>query len=156
MLTPISGLGQFIHGEWTKRDGIRLESINPANGKLVWHGVQATEEDIDSAHQSAEKALPAWSMLSFEQRAAYLQQFSRKIEKKRAVLAKLIALETGKPLWEANTEVNAVIQKTAISIQAFKERTWPKEQGSTEANNILRYKPHGVVVVLGAFNFLPI
>ena len=38
------------------------------------------------------------------------------------VLAELISRETGKPLWEARTEVDAVVAKVDISVQAYAER----------------------------------
>ena len=44
---------------------------------------------------------------------------ARKID----AFADLIARETGKPLWEARTEVDAVVAKVEISIAAYSERT---------------------------------
>ena len=39
------------------------------------------------------------------------------------MIYQVIARETGKPLWEAKTEVNSVIAKVEISIAAYSERT---------------------------------
>lgn len=147
------GKGQYINGQWIKGSGVILESINPAYGTLLWQGTNATEQEISTACHAAQQALLSWSSLDFDQRANYTQRFAQQIEKKRDQLAHLIALETGKPLWEAHTEVNAVIGKVNLSIQACHERTWTKITKATEANACLRFKPHGVVVVLGAFNF---
>lgn len=49
--------------------------------------------------------------------------------------------------------MTAVIGKINLSIQAYQERTGAKQSVTAEANACLRFKPHGVVVVLGAFNF---
>ncbi len=68
-------------------------------------------------------------------------------------MTRLISLETGKPLWESKTEVQAVIGKIKLSIQAYQERTWPKEMAAADALSCLRYKAQGVVVVLGASIF---
>lgn len=153
MSTIITSSGQYINGQWSKGKGSVLESINPAYGTLLWQGLVATQEEIFAAHEAAHKALPAWSTLGFDARCVKVKAFAHEVENNKQLLAQLISLETGKPLWEALTEVNAVIGKINISIQAYQERTWPKENQTAEANACLRYKPHGVVVVLGAFNF---
>ncbi|MFT4059126.1 MAG: succinylglutamate-semialdehyde dehydrogenase [Legionella sp.] len=144
------GKGQYINGQWIKSSGSRLESINPSYGSLFWQGTSASTQEITTAAQAAREALPSWSTLMFEQRAQYTEQFAKEIEKNRSQLIQLISQETGKPLWEAETEVNSVIGKIKLSIQAYQERTGSK---TTEANGCLRFKPQGVVVVLGAFNF---
>lgn len=149
----LDGKGQYINGHWLKGQGTTLESVNPSYGTLCWQGTNATEQEVSAAYDAAYQALFPWSALDFETRANYTQRFAKQIEKNRDQLAHLIALETGKPLWEAQTEVNAVIGKINLSIQAFQERTGAKVTKTAEANACLRFKPQGIVVVLGAFNF---
>ncbi|WP_244946977.1 succinylglutamate-semialdehyde dehydrogenase [Legionella israelensis] len=146
------GKGQFINGNWINDSKTPLVSVNPANGEIFWQGYAASEEHINSAYLAAKKAFFKWSSLDFEQRCEFALSFSRQVEKKREELTRLIALETGKPLWEARTEVDSVIGKVKLSIQAYKERTTAKSY-KNEITSSLRYKPHGVVTVLGAFNF---
>lgn len=145
--------GQYINGLWVKGKGTTLESINPAYGTLLWQGSNATKDDVSAASHAAHQSLSSWSNIGFEQRAQYTRVFAQQIEKNRAQLAQLISLETGKPLWESQTEVTAVIGKINLSIQAYQERTGSKQTATAEANACLRFKPQGVVVVLGAFNF---
>ncbi|MDR3504075.1 MAG: succinylglutamate-semialdehyde dehydrogenase [Legionella sp.] len=145
--------GQYINGQWVKSNGSALESINPSYGTVFWQGTSATEHEISVAAETAHQALPAWAALDFEQRAQYTKKFAEQVEKKREQLTLLIAQETGKPLWESQTEVSSVLAKINISIQAYQERTAAKHNATAEANACLRFKPQGVVVVLGAFNF---
>ena len=145
--------GQYINGQWHKGKGTTLESINPAYGTLLWQGYNSSEEEVSLAFDAAKNALPNWSLTRFEQRSQIVKEFALQIEQNKLLLAQLISFETGKPLWESHTEVSAVIGKINLSIQAYQERTWPKESATADANSCLRYKPHGVVVVLGAFNF---
>ena len=68
--------------------------------------------------------------------------------------ADLIARETGKPLWEARTEVEAVVNKVDISVSAYAERTAQRRlEGAMGARVAVRHKPHGVLAVLGPYNF---
>jgi succinylglutamic semialdehyde dehydrogenase len=62
--------------------------------------------------------------------------------------------ETGKPLWEAATEVDAVVGKVDISVSAYGERTSQRRmEGALGAKVAVRHKPHGVLAVLGPYNF---
>lgn len=153
MPSIIQSKGHYINGAWIKGNGSLLESSNPSDGTLLWQGTRALEEEITKASHAAHDALNSWAILSFEQRASFTKAFAEQIEKHRAQLALLISMETGKPLWESHTEVSAVIAKVNLSIQAYQERTWPKENSTAEATACLRFKPQGVVLVLGAFNF---
>lgn len=143
----------FINGEWVQGQGAAFTSVNPADGSFIWQGTHATEADIQAACDAAHRALAGWSGLVFAKRAAYMQGFAEQIESKRQELTLLIARETGKPLWEAATEVSSVIAKIKLSIQSYQERTAEKRMDNADASSCLRYKPHGVVAVLGPFNF---
>ena len=64
-------------------------------------------------------------------------------------LSEAISRETGKPRWEAQTEVQAMINKVAISVRAYHQRTG--EQNGADSS--LRHRPHGVMAVFGPYNF---
>ncbi len=145
--------GQFIDGQWVASGGEAMTSVNPANGQLLWQGAAASDEHIDAAFTAARSSLAKWSALDFDTRCEIIQAFARQIEVQKDSLARLISLETGKPLWESKTEVSAVIGKVKLSIQAYKERTGSRQTKQENLTTSLRFKPHGVVVVLGAFNF---
>ena len=143
----------YIDGQWISGLGKSFTSINPANGTIIWHGTNATEVELSAACDAAHKALPRWSQLGVATRAQHVRNFGQQIETKRQELTLLIAQETGKPLWEAATEVGSVISKIDLSIQSYQARTAEQQMAGTEATSHLRYKPHGVVAVLGPFNF---
>ena len=143
----------YINGKWLSGLGSDIISNNPADGSIVWQGKHATEDEIKNAVAAAKDALPRWARLDFATRARYLQSFSELVEKRRQALTELISREAGKPLWESATEVSAVIGKVALSIRSYQERT-PEQQTTTpEGTSHLRYKPQGVIAVLGPFNF---
>ncbi|MCX7117232.1 MAG: succinylglutamate-semialdehyde dehydrogenase [Legionellales bacterium] len=143
----------YIEGQWIQGKGQAFDSINPANGRVIWEGRYATEEELKKATHAAHRAAPLWAALSFSDRARILQTFATLVESKGKELAQLISEETGKPLWEAVTEVTSVVSKIAISIQSYHERTQDKQVAIPDGTSHLRYKPHGVVAVLGPFNF---
>ena len=128
-----------------------LTSTNPATGEVVWSG-----EIGDSAAEvaAARAALPEWSAHSLSYRIEALRRFANVVRKAEAEFAALISKETGKPLWEAKTEVGAVVNKVDISIDAYAERTPQRKFDAALGNRIaIRHKPHGVLAVLGPYNF---
>ncbi|MGB3722222.1 MAG: succinylglutamate-semialdehyde dehydrogenase, partial [Pacificimonas sp.] len=59
----------------------------------------------------------------------------------------------GKPHWETQTEVAAVMGKVDISITAYQERTGNREKDGEFFTQALRHRAHGVLAVLGPYNF---
>jgi succinylglutamic semialdehyde dehydrogenase len=144
---------QFIDGRWAQGTGPEFESRNPATGEIVWQGVSAGPGEIDSAVLAARKSSEAWGEIPIEQRIGCLTRFAEALKSGRAKLAEAISLETGKPRWEALSEVDSMIGKVPVSVAAFHERRRPVEREAAGAVAATRYKPYGVVAVFGPFNF---
>jgi succinylglutamic semialdehyde dehydrogenase len=145
----------YIDGHWIEGSGAAFSSINPCNNQTIWHGHHATQAEVAAAFEAARHKTHTWGSLSLDTRIDYLEKFAACVQTQSEQLTTLISLETGKPYWEAATETTAVIQKVKLSIQAYHERTTPHTTAisSDKSTQSLRYKPHGVVAVLGAFNF---
>lgn len=150
--TPYS-IEHYIDGQWIKGKGHPFQSLSPINNSIISDGFFATNEEVNHAFSAAKEAFYTWRELSLETRISYLNRFQEIVKSKTDALTTLIAIETGKPLWEAKTEAQSVINKVAISIQAYHERTSEKSYSLNDATGHLQYKPHGVVAVLGPFNF---
>ncbi|WP_268243476.1 succinylglutamate-semialdehyde dehydrogenase [Alteripontixanthobacter maritimus] len=128
-----------------------LVSFEPATGAELWRGMPG---DVDAAVEAARRAWPEWAAQPLAKRIELCRRFANEVRKQNDVFAELIARETGKPLWEARTEVEAVINKVDISVTAYAERTGQKKLDSALAGTAaLRHKPHGVMAVLGPYNF---
>ncbi|GAA4053355.1 succinylglutamate-semialdehyde dehydrogenase [Parerythrobacter jejuensis] len=126
-------------------------SFEPATGEELWRGKVG---DVDAAVDRARRAWPAWAAKPLANRMELCRRFANEVRAASDRFAELIAKETGKPLWEARTEVEAVINKVEISINAYAERTGQKKlDGALAGSAALRHKPHGVMVVLGPYNF---
>ena len=128
-----------------------LISYAPASGEELWRGETS---DVQAAVSRARRAWPAWAALALGNRIEIARRFANAVRKDADKLADLIASETGKPLWEARTEVDAVVAKVDISVQAYAERTGKKKLDSAlNGTAAVRHKPHGVMAVLGPYNF---
>ena len=144
---------QFIAGVWQAGQGEVFESLNPVSQAVIWQGQGASAAQVDAAVQAARQAFPIWGRLPLEERIAVLERFAACLKDKVDLFARAIGEETGKPLWEATTEVTSMVNKVAISIQSYRERTGEKSGPLADATAVLRHKPHGVVAVFGPYNF---
>ena len=142
----------FINGEWLDGDGDEFTSLNPATSECIWRGFSATERQVDTAVQAAEAAFPHWSELTLEQRGAYLHRFTHLLEQYKELLADTIGQETGKPLWEAKTEVAAMIGKTELTFAANQQRCPNESTVTAGTRSILSHRPHGIVAIFGPYN----
>nr|WP_260525427.1 succinylglutamate-semialdehyde dehydrogenase [Pseudomonas sp. MWU16-30323] len=143
----------YIAGSWLAGQGEVVESLNPVTQQVVWSGNSATAEQVESAVQAARQAFPAWAKRSLEERLSVLEAFAANLKSRADELARCIGEETGKPLWESATEVTSMVNKVAISVQSYRERTGEKSGPLGDATAVLRHKPHGVVAVFGPYNF---
>ncbi len=126
-----------------------LTSHDPSTGESVWSGQSASPAAVDHAVRTAREALPAWSRRPLGERAAVLRSFAATLLQRGDTLAVAISREVGKPSWEARAEVQAMIGKIDLAIRAHDQRCGEFRGGPA----ITRFRPHGVVAVLGPFNF---
>ena len=126
-------------------------SYEPATGAELWRGAIG---DVGETVARARRAWPQWAAQPLATRIELVRRFANEVRKEQEAFAQLIARETGKPLWEAHTEVESVIAKVEISVRAYAERTGQRKLDSAlQGTAALRHKPHGVLAVLGPYNF---
>jgi succinylglutamic semialdehyde dehydrogenase len=131
--------------------GSTLISTEPATGEELWTG---TIGDAAAEVGAARSAWAEWAAHSNAYRIEAVRRFANVVRRKEAEFAELIARETGKPLWETKTEVGAVVNKVEISVEAYALRTPQRKMEADLGNRIaVRHKPHGVLAVLGPYNF---
>ncbi|MFN5614690.1 MAG: succinylglutamate-semialdehyde dehydrogenase [Brevundimonas sp.] len=131
----------------------QLTSTNPATGDVVWTGPEATPVEVAAAVAAARVAFPDWADRPRQDRVDAVKRYQAVLKAHADGLAETIANETGKPLWEAKTEVAAMVGKVDISIRAYDERTGGRTTETGFGRAVLRHRPHGVATVLGPFNF---
>lgn len=128
-----------------------LVSYEPATGAELWRGATS---DVDATVAAARAAWPNWAAAPLSDRIAFVRSFGSRVKADLESFADCIARETGKPLWEARNEVESVVNKVDISVKAYADRTSQRRfDGKPGTRNAVRHKPHGVLAVLGPYNF---
>ncbi|MSR44064.1 MAG: aldehyde dehydrogenase family protein [Phycisphaerales bacterium] len=152
----------FIRGEFrsltSTADGAAVEQIvscDPAHPCTeVWRGA-AVLAHIDHAVQAAREAARGWNATGEENRRKSLHSWRAALIANEDRLARLITLETGKTLAESRLEAKALAEKVSITldpvsadrVRGFDFQVTPTRQG------VCAFRPHGVMAVLGPFNF---
>jgi len=144
---------QYINGLWTDAGGATFASLNPANGTVLWEGKAAQQAEVAAAVAAAREAFPAWAAHPPAERYAICSAFKDIMDAHREELTQMIAQETGKALWDAASEVMAVVAKLTYAHEAYVERTGVKSRTSPVGNAVVRHRPHGVMAVYGPYNF---
>ncbi|KQT32330.1 N-succinylglutamate 5-semialdehyde dehydrogenase [Sphingomonas sp. Leaf412] len=128
-----------------------LISYEPATGAQLW---RAPTSDVDLEVATARDGFALWAQQAQAYRIETMRRFANVVRQRTDAFADIIARETGKPLWEARTEVETVIAKVDISASAFSERAGQRRmEAPMQSRMALRHKPHGVLAVLGPYNF---
>jgi succinylglutamic semialdehyde dehydrogenase len=150
-------LGDFIDGQFIKptQSNGAIERRDPGDTRnLVFEGTFAFDQ-VNLACEAARKAFRPWADLSMEDRKNHLMLLKESYLAHAEVLATLISREIGKPFWEAKQEVQSMVNKIDVTIndalELVKEKKIDNASGNTPG--FLRFKPRGVMAVIGPFNF---
>ncbi|MDG2094961.1 MAG: aldehyde dehydrogenase family protein [Phycisphaerales bacterium] len=145
----------LIDGSRREIPGDSLVSHNPANpGQIIWSGSPSIDH-VDDAVDAARRALPGWMGLSIDERAGYLRQWRDVAKAHVDELADLIGREVGKPAPEARIEAGAIAGKVDLTLESTvmgRISDWTADAGTGRTGRC-RYRPHGVMSVIGPFNF---
>ena len=156
-MTPSMAGDLLIAGAWLAGSGPAFGSTSPATGQAVWSGAAATLADVAAAVAAARSAQEAWAARPPEARIAILEACGRELQRGGGELAAAIGLETGKPRWEVREELASMVGKVAATIDAWRERHQdrlvPLPAAAAGDLAAVRYRPQGVLAVLGPFNF---
>jgi succinylglutamic semialdehyde dehydrogenase len=139
--TVVSGTGPVF----TKTD--------PSSGETVWQGPSVTGAEAAAAVAKSRAAFEEWAATPLKRRIGIARDFAARLKTKGDIVSRDIARETGKPLWEAKTEHASMVGKIEASITAQEERAGAREASAAFGRTVLAHRPHGVMAVLGPYNF---
>ncbi|MDI3469820.1 MAG: 2-hydroxymuconic semialdehyde dehydrogenase [Pseudolabrys sp.] len=153
-------ISSFIAGEYVGVGGRNaFENINPADGSVISHVIEASADDVDRAVQAAKRALKGpWGRLSVPERARLLEKVAARIEERFDEFLAAEVADTGKPVTLAS---HLDIPRGAANFRAFasviesaptKGFTMRGPTGGDVINYSLR-TPKGVIAVVCPWNF---
>jgi succinylglutamic semialdehyde dehydrogenase len=148
--------GDFIDGRFRLPPDPtgEIRSEDPGDTRAALGAFPFAARSVEEAVESARRAYPAWRDADPAERAAPLERLAELIRSDADRLAEGIAREVGKPLWEARTEVAAMVAKVRITLDEglalVRDRALNPAPGQVAS---WRAHSRGVLAVLGPFNF---
>jgi acyl-CoA reductase-like NAD-dependent aldehyde dehydrogenase len=137
-------------------DGRVIERVSPGHGFAVSRYAQAGETDVETAVQAAHKAFETgpWPRMKAAERAAMLLKAAELIETRLEEIARLDALESGKPIVQARGEIAGAVDiwRYAASLCRTLHGESYANLGDTMLGVVLR-EPVGVVSIITPWNF---
>jgi succinylglutamic semialdehyde dehydrogenase len=128
-----------------------LESRSPADpSDRIASFAVADAAAVGAAVSRARRAFPAWRDAGADARAAVLRRFAALAAAAEDELAKLVAREVGKALWDARAEARLLPAKVEVTLAEGLRLVAPVEAAPGAR---WEYHPRGVLAVLGPFNF---
>ncbi len=145
--------GCLINGQWQTLSET-FDVLNPASGEVIARVAKGGKRETEQAIAAAERAFPAWRALTAKQRSEILYRWYQLMIENKRWLGQLVTAEQGKPLKEAEGEV----EYAASFIQWFAEQAKrvngeiipPAKSG---ARILATREPIGVVAAITPWNF---
>lgn len=149
--------GDYFNGRFHQPQSTQEKILkkSPADlSQVLWEAGVAYDH-IDPVVESAQKGFETWRKTSFEERINCLKKYQEAVRARKDEIAMALALEVGKPLWEAKTEAAALDGKVSVTISdsyaRIKQETIKDVMPKIDGHVI--YKPLGPSLVIGPFNF---
>ncbi|OAI94450.1 gamma-aminobutyraldehyde dehydrogenase [Pseudomonas putida] len=95
---PTFSTALLIDGELVAGEGLAEPIFNPATGDVLTHIAEASNEQVETAIQAAHRAFAGWSRTTPQQRSNILLNIADALQRQADELARLEALNCGKPL----------------------------------------------------------
>jgi betaine-aldehyde dehydrogenase len=149
-------VSNFIAGSWAdgSADDV-IDVINPATSEVIATFAASNAADVDNAVRAARAALPEWASAPPSQRSAILHRLAARVEDNLAELARLEAIDAGKPWTPVSTEelpgiVDALRHFAGAARMTTGQPGGDYFKGSTA---YIRREPIGVVAGITPWNF---
>lgn len=150
---PQAHSGLFLEGQFDpmhEGDG-ELTIVCPGDITRTVSRTRFALSSVDKAVEAARQAFRIWRHSPLDGRIAFLKSYQEGISNLRQSIAQAIALEMGKTLWEADAEVTAMVRKVDITIKDLGVHL--SAQTMAHLPGEIRFRPLGVLAVVGPFNF---
>ncbi|MEK6543335.1 MAG: aldehyde dehydrogenase family protein [Elusimicrobiota bacterium] len=134
-------------------------AYNPATLEEIGRVKNSTPEDVHAALRKAKVAFPAWSALSYGERAEYMWRVRRYLLDHINEIATVISKDNGKPLVESvSSEIYPVCELIGYWAENTAKALKPKKIGLGVWNWLLRFseirfRPKGVIGIVSPWNY---
>ncbi|MDO8691898.1 MAG: aldehyde dehydrogenase family protein [Dehalococcoidia bacterium] len=147
----------FLAGRWRRSDR-PLEVTSPFNDQVAGTTFHASASDLEEATVAAQEAFPVLRGLPAYERAGILSRIAQGLNDRKSELARIIALEAGKPIRDSTFEVERAVFTFEVGAEEARRLggevlpldLMPQARGKL---GIVRRFPIGPIAAITPFNF---
>jgi succinate-semialdehyde dehydrogenase/glutarate-semialdehyde dehydrogenase len=130
-----------------------LLSVNPVDGSLLAERAEATPAEVASALEAAARAFSSWRRTAFPERSAVLRRAGSILRERRDPLARLMALEMGKPVAQGRAEADKCAWACEHYAQHAEAMLAPEPVETDASRSYVAFEPLGPVLAVMPWNF---
>ncbi len=130
-----------------------MQAINPASGEVIADYPEHTEREVDSRIARAATAFASWRELPLSARADGLRAAAAHLRARSDRYARLMTNEMGKPIVQAEAEVEKCAWVCDYYAEHGAEFLAPEMVATDAGKSYVRFDPLGVVLAVMPWNF---
>lgn len=141
MLDKVAGKARMIH------------SINPATGQIIASFEEHGPDRVEHALEEAARAQRSWAEVPIAERVALLTKAAGVLRARKQEFATLITQEMGKPITEAEAEVEKCAWNCDFYAGKAESFLAPEEVASNATESAVVFDPLGVILAIMPWNY---
>jgi succinate-semialdehyde dehydrogenase/glutarate-semialdehyde dehydrogenase len=130
-----------------------IQSINPTNDQLIRDYPEASPSEVSAILSAARAAFPGWRDTPFAERGRLLRAAARELRERREELARLMALEMGKPLAQGRSEADKCAWVCEHYAEGAERFLAPEMVPTDATRSYVTFAPLGLVLAVMPWNF---
>jgi acyl-CoA reductase-like NAD-dependent aldehyde dehydrogenase len=131
----------------------RMHSVNPATEEVIGTFELSTPEQIEQGLSDAQSTYRRWRQTSYTERAELMRQAAAYMREHQARLAGIITAEMGKPIVEAEAEIDKCAWNCAFYADNAERFLSDEPHPSGASESYVAFTPLGTILAIMPWNF---
>ncbi len=130
-----------------------LRSINPTTGVEIGRFAADSPDEVERKIAAAVKVFSGWKHVGFQERCSLMREAGARIRLGRDSLAQVLSEEMGKPIVQAEREVDRFAGRCDYFADNAQKMLEPEHVSGTGVESWIRFEPLGVALGVMPWNF---
>src|SRR5713226_7915020 len=130
-----------------------IQSVNPATGDIIETLEETSAQDIERLLASAHAAFLDWRNVPSGTRAQAMRNAASMLKKRKADYARVMTLEMGKPIVQAEAEVDKCVWACEFYAEHAGAFLAEQPRETDASRSYVRFDPLGPVLAVMPWNF---
>ena len=130
-----------------------IQSINPANGKILKIFVEISKKELEKKLQASENCFNKWCQTPFSTRAKLLRKVAIILRERKEELGKVMTLEMGKIITSSVPEVAKCANICDYFAENGEKLLLPEKIATEAKESYIDFQPLGTILAIMPWNY---